>query len=259
MVIAGSLSFFRLGGEGQELATLNSPRRAARSNSLSLCRKASSHQGKFGRGFARRSDAQEVLAGRGSPLLQPGGSHRRPARLQGVVEHVAVGEVLDQETIRVAPVVEDLAALDVAADAPRAVIPLLAQVFAARGKRVEVADLIGRMHVATDRAQSHRKGVVVRGDGSAVAADEAHDRSTLALARVEAEIADDHARSDRGTSSALRCTSGSARRRGRAAARGGYPGRTLGGVGTNNLVAEVEHVRCLRGQRRELMGARHDA
>jgi hypothetical protein len=51
--------------------------------------------------------------------------------------------VLDQETVGVTPIVEDLAAFDVAADAPRAEIALLAQIFAARGQRVEVCDLLG--------------------------------------------------------------------------------------------------------------------
>ena len=64
--------------------------------------------------------------------------------------------------------------------------------FLAGGQRVEVTDLIGRMHVATDRAQRHRQGVVIGGDRSAVAADEAHDRSALTLAGVETKVADDH-------------------------------------------------------------------
>ena len=54
----------------------------------------------------------------GPHWARPRGRERRPAGLQRVVEHVAVGEVLDQEAVRVAPVVEDLAALDVPADAP---------------------------------------------------------------------------------------------------------------------------------------------
>ena len=83
------------------------------------------------------------MLGGWSPLIQAGGPHRGPAGLQGVVEHVAVGIVLDQETVRVTPIVEDLAAFDVAADAPRAEIPLLAQIFAAGGQRVEVCDLVG--------------------------------------------------------------------------------------------------------------------
>src|SRR6476646_790079 len=64
------------------------------------------------------ADAEESLAGGRSPLGQPRGGELRPAVLQGGVEHVAVTEVLDHEAVGIAPVVEDLAALDVAADAP---------------------------------------------------------------------------------------------------------------------------------------------
>src|SRR5664279_3196644 len=63
-------------------------------------------------------DAEEVLGGRRPPLRQAGGRKRCPARLEGVVEQVPVAVVLDHEPVRVAPVVEDLAALDVPADAP---------------------------------------------------------------------------------------------------------------------------------------------
>src|SRR4029078_8261328 len=108
--------------------------------------------------------------------------HRGPTGLQGVVEHVAVGVVLDQETVRVTPVVEDLAAFDVAADAPRAEIALCAQVFAAGGQRVEVCDLVGGVHIERDRTQRHGQGVVIGGDGAAIAADEAQNRPALALA-----------------------------------------------------------------------------
>ena len=110
-----------------------------------------------------RVDAEEVLGDRRAPLGQADGGERRPAGFQGVVEHVAVGEVLDQEAVGIAPVVEELAALDVAADAPGAEIAVLAQVFAARGQRVEVAHLVGRVHVAVGRAQRQRQGVVVGG------------------------------------------------------------------------------------------------
>src|SRR6185295_6987420 len=57
-------------------------------------------------------DAQEVLGRGRSPLGEPGRAHRGPAGLEGVVEQVAVAEVLDEEPVRVPPVVEDLAALD---------------------------------------------------------------------------------------------------------------------------------------------------
>jgi hypothetical protein len=49
--------------------------------------------------------------------------------------------VLDDELVGVAPVVEDLAALDVTTDAPRVVVALLAQVLASCGECVEVGDL----------------------------------------------------------------------------------------------------------------------
>jgi hypothetical protein len=45
--------------------------------------------------------------------------------LEAVVEHVAVGEVLDEDPVRIGPIVEDLAAEGVATDAPRPVIALL--------------------------------------------------------------------------------------------------------------------------------------
>ena len=48
--------------------------------------------------------AQEVAGGRWAPLGQTGGGEGRPAWFDGVVEHVAVGEVFDEEAVRVAPV-----------------------------------------------------------------------------------------------------------------------------------------------------------
>ena len=77
------------------------------------------HRGKFAAVSSGEPTPRKSLLGGGPHWYSPEAAQRRPARLQRVVEHVAVGEVLDQErTIRVAPVVEDLAALDVAADAP---------------------------------------------------------------------------------------------------------------------------------------------
>jgi hypothetical protein len=52
---------------------------------------------------------------RRSPLGQPRTGERCPPRLQSGIEHVAAGEVLDQETVGVAPEVEQRAALNVAA------------------------------------------------------------------------------------------------------------------------------------------------
>ncbi len=145
---------------GQELATLSMPRRLVRSNSLSprsaLIIERSSHEG-----FAAGCDAQEVLGDGGSPLGEPRRGEGSPTRLERAVEHVAVAEVLDQKTVGIAPVVEDLAALDVAADSPGAVIAEVGEVAAAGGHRVDVADLVGRMDVTVGRAQRHCQGVVV--------------------------------------------------------------------------------------------------
>ena len=58
---------------------------------------------------------------------QSGGGERCPSGFERVVEQVAVGEVLEQVTVGIAPVVEDLAALDVSADAPGADIPMLTE------------------------------------------------------------------------------------------------------------------------------------
>ena len=136
-------------------------------------------------------EAEEVLAGRRSPLGKPGGGEGRPAGLHGVVEGVAVGEMFHQEAVGVAPVVEELAALDVPADAPGPEIALLAQEFAARGQGVEIADLIGRVDVAVRRAQRDRQGVVVARGAATVTADEAHRGAAVALAGVVQEVADD--------------------------------------------------------------------
>src|SRR3954471_11594942 len=45
-----------------------------------------------------------------SPLSESGCGHRRPAGFDGVVEQVAVGEVLDHQLVGIVPVVEDLTA-----------------------------------------------------------------------------------------------------------------------------------------------------
>ena len=56
--------------------------------------------------------------------------------------------MLEQVTVGIAPVIEDLAALDASADSPGAGIATLTQVFAAGGQGVEVTDLISRVDVA---------------------------------------------------------------------------------------------------------------
>src|ERR1700736_908690 len=139
------------------------------------------------------ADTEEVLRHRWSPLGEPRRGERSPAGLEGAVEHVAVGEMLNQEAVGIAPVVEELAALNVAADAPGPEIATLPEVFAAGGQGVEVADLICRMHVAVLWAQCHCERVVVGRMRPAVAADEAHRRPPLALPREKQEVANDHA------------------------------------------------------------------
>src|SRR5829696_6638761 len=94
------------------------------------------------------ADAEEVLGDRRAPLGEAAGRERRPAGLERFVEHVAVGEMLDEEAVRITPVVEQLAALDVPPDSPGAEIPAVSEVFAARGDGVEIADLVRRVHVS---------------------------------------------------------------------------------------------------------------
>ena len=143
-------------GNGHVLATFRRPRRRVRVNSLLSRSALTTESASWGRALG--VDAKEVLGHRGSPLGEARGGERCPAGLQSVVEHVAVGEVLDEEAVRIAPVVEDLAALDVAADAPGPEIAALREVFAACGERIEVADLIGGVHVAVWQARARAPG-----------------------------------------------------------------------------------------------------
>lgn len=69
------------------------------------------HRAQLAQRFLARFDAEEVDGGGRAPLGKAGGAHRRPAGVQGAVEHVAVAEVLDHEPVRITPVVEQLAAL----------------------------------------------------------------------------------------------------------------------------------------------------
>src|SRR4029077_7455838 len=78
-------------------------------------------------------------------------------------------------------------------DAPRPEVAELGKVFAACGERVEVADLISRMHVPVLRTKRQSQRVMVGGGRAAVASDEAHRRSAFALPGEEEEVADDHA------------------------------------------------------------------
>ena len=116
------------------------------------------------------------------------------------------------------------------------------------------------MHIALDRTQRHGQGVVIGGDGAAVAADEAQDRPALALAGVVGEVADDHAERVEVPVEGLDVLRGLHHDVSEPLHVGGHPWRALRRVGPDLLVAEVEHVRRLRGgQCLELMGARHHA
>ena len=167
-------------GDAHDVATFSRPR-SAEQVEFGVAAQRAGDPAQLLQGLAAGRDAQEVLGGGRPPLGQPGGGHRRPAGLEGVVEQVAVAEVLDEEPVGVAPVVEDLAALDVPPDAPGPLVAVLAQVLAARGERVEVRHLVGGVHVPVGRAQRHGQRVVVGRGRPAVAADEAHHRSPLAL------------------------------------------------------------------------------
>jgi hypothetical protein len=101
--------------------------------------------------------------------------------------------VLEHQPVRVAPVVEDLAALDVPADAPRVPVPALAQVLPRGSHLVQVGELVGRVQVPGLRLQRHRQGVVVGRHAAQIAANERHHRPTLALPVQIQEITDDHA------------------------------------------------------------------
>ena len=109
------------------------PRRLVRSNSLSprsaLIIERSSHRDSRPGAMPRKSLVT------GGPHWESPDAVRGPTRLERAVEHVAVAEVLDQETVRVPPVVEDLAALDVAADAPGAVVAEVGEVLCPRPSR----------------------------------------------------------------------------------------------------------------------------
>ena len=198
-------------------------------------------------------DAEKILGGRWAPLRQTRGGERRPSRLECVVEHVPVGEVLDQETVGITPVVEDLAALDMPADPPRPVIAQLAQVFAARRDRVQIACLIGGVHIAVRRAQRQRQCVVVGGRRSAVAPDEAHRRAAVALAGVVHEVADDQPEVVEVPVQCLEVLGALQHDMTQPLHAGRLARRPLGGVGAAQLVPEVEGVRLLCGQLGQLM------
>src|SRR6202042_3096085 len=97
------------------------------------------HRAQFAQGVAAGRDAEEVFGDGRSPLVEAGGGEGTPTRLERAVEHVTVAEVLDQKTVGIAPVVEDLAPQDVPADSPREVITEFGEGAAAGGHPVDVA------------------------------------------------------------------------------------------------------------------------
>ncbi len=190
---------------------------------------------------------------RGSPWSTGGPHWASPEAVNGAqpgsrvsVEHVAVGEVLDEEARRGR------------ASSRRAGCP------GCGGRCPTSGDSLAR--AGTRRPPPARRGrppgrrsarsgwpapsVIASvwwsaGDGAAVAADEAHRRAAVALARVVVEVADDHAEVVADTSSAPRCTS--VRLQHHVAEpphRGRRPRRALRGVGASQLVADVEELRA---------------
>ena len=146
--------------------------------------------------FVRMSSGlmpRKSLVARRAPLGQSRGGERRPARFERAVEHVAVGEVLDDKAVRVAPVVEDLATLDVTADSPGPLITMVFKVFTAGGQRVEVAHLIRRMHVAVRRTQRYCERVVIGRRRCRGRSGRSSSSVRVRADREEHEVADDHA------------------------------------------------------------------
>lgn len=76
-----------------------------------------------------------------TPKMRPATGGPRGFTGHGGVEQVAVGEVFDHQTIGIAPVVEQLAALDMEAYASGSLIALIGKVLAARRHGFEIADL----------------------------------------------------------------------------------------------------------------------
>ena len=102
------------------------------------------------------------------------------------------------------------------------------------------------MHVAVLRPQRHRQRVVVGRGRAAVAADEAHRRSALALAGEVEEVADDHAEVVEVPVERLDVLGGLQDHVAEPLHLGGLAGRALRGVRPPQFVSEVEDVRRLR-------------
>jgi hypothetical protein len=65
---------------------------------------------------------------------------RGPAGFEGGIDQVTVGEVLHHQPVRVVPVVEQLAALDVPADASGPATTALVQILASGGDGIQVGN-----------------------------------------------------------------------------------------------------------------------
>ncbi|SKT36999.1 Uncharacterised protein [Mycobacteroides abscessus subsp. abscessus] len=177
--------------------------------------------------------------------------------MKGRVEQVAIGEVLDHEAIRITPVVEELTTLDVAPDSPGPEISLLREIFAAGGQRVQIAYLIGRVHIAVLGAQGQRQRVVIGRRRTAIASDEAHGGPTVALAWEVQEVADDHAEGVEIPVQRLEVFRRLHDEVTEPLHRGRLPTRALGGVDAAKFVSHVVAVQSLRRQHVEGVHSGH--
>lgn len=107
-----------------------------------------------------------------------------------LIDQIAICIMLDHEARDIPPVVEDLGAEDVAADAPDGVVLLLGEPLVAQQLGVEVVDLeAGVVHVlglAAGHGRGHEEGVVV--DGRQAAVDAAEQRDFLAGRRARGAV-----------------------------------------------------------------------
>ena len=139
----------------------------------------------------RELGVDEVVGQVGAPLIEPGAvEHVIAGRLVGV-EQVSVRIVLVLLAPGIAPVVEDLAAEQMPADAPGVAVPLRHQDLLAHLDRVEVDDLEGDMVDLRFEASRDEQRVMVARLVAAVEAHERPDRGSVLKAhhvrRKEAE------------------------------------------------------------------------
>ncbi|SKZ84201.1 Uncharacterised protein [Mycobacteroides abscessus subsp. abscessus] len=165
--------------------------------------------------------------------------------------------MLDHEAIRVTPVVEELTALDVAPDSPGPEISLLREVFAAGGQRVQIAYLIGRVHITVLGTQGQRQRVVIGGRRTTIASDEAHGGPTIALAWEVQEVADDHAEGVEIPVQRLEVFRRLHDEVTEPLHGGRLPTRALSGVDAAKIVPHVVAVQSLRRQRAEGVHSSH--